>query len=378
MKRAALLFLLLCAALLCIGCAPLQQALEQQLNTANTVVIAAVQPQTEFSGLDTAALEKAAENSTYTYQLLSAESESQQYEALCAAAAEPSTAVLVADLSSRAYAPLIVRLAQKYGLPLILCGVQPSAQTLAEYDNCWYVGFDPALAAEQQAGLLIQAFRNGLVTDQNGDYKQSCLCVGSLATLANQQSGYASKLLQALEIGGIHVAAAADMVTAADAETLAQRLDALLLPQTQAETIEEETADGEIFTQLEEALAPAAAQTELFICGDVMATESVLQTVAALHAAASEEALAGLATPEQTYTVIGFGCSDAIDAALADGTLLGTVTQDTAAAAQAVYAICENLLRHESPTGDTDYHLNDNRSLMLNYQVLTADIKEPT
>ncbi len=366
MKRTVLFSLVAAVCALVCGCTPLKQTLEQQLETADTVVIVATQPLPELAGLDLSVLENV--ESDYRYQTVRTDTAQRQYEALCAAAQDPSTAVLVADLDSRAYSSLIVQLAKQYDLPLLLCGAMPTQQTMDSYEKCWYIGFDPALAAELQAGLLVQAFRDGLIADQNGDYKQSCLCVCSVGGIARQREDYAAHLLQDLELGGIHVTAAAEPLYGVDAEALYQKLDALLLPQAQTVTFEVQE-DGETILQNEEAIIPAAAQTELFLCGDVFSTQAVLRAINALHTASADEALAGFATPERRYTAVGFGHSAAIDAALSDGTLLGAVAPDADAAAQAVLALCENLLRCESPTKGTDHHLQDGKYLMLDYLV---------
>lgn len=59
-------------------------------------------------------------------------------------------------------------LAAEYQIPMIWLGEYPGRAAL-EYENCWYVGSDPAQAGEllgQEAAML---FRDGTAADQNGD-----------------------------------------------------------------------------------------------------------------------------------------------------------------------------------------------------------------
>lgn len=363
--------ILLCwALLLCFGlagCAKWQAALQQQATPADTVVAVGLQQPAEFCVLDGALL-TAAEHCTW--QL--AKEEEEQYQLLATAAQDPTTAVLVAELRSRGYAPRLIELAQSHGLPLVLCGARPSLRVLDDYDNCWYIGFDAALAVERQAQILVAAHQAGLLQDQDGDFKQTALCVVSLPGLERQTDAYADKLLQEIEVGGIHVAAAAQPVYGMDAETLRQRLQEQLLPWQ--EGFEEQLEiDGETVTETYYEPHPPRAATEIFLCGDVLAAEAALATVDILNTAPEDGELAAFATPARRYSLACFGTSEAIAAAMAEGTVLGTVCYDTQAAADALLALCGNLLRQESPTKDTDYHLQDGKYILLDYRVQLAD-----
>lgn len=367
MKRIALFCILLCLGLGLCGCQQLQQALAPQLQEAGTVEVVTLRQPAEFAVLQP---ERLKDRENYHHQ--QAEDAAEQYILLEAAARQPDTAVLVAELDTAGYAPALIELAKENDLPLLLCGACPSEQALTSYENCWYIGFDPQLAAERQAEVLLEAHAAGLIQDQNGDFKQSALCVASFFGQQRQKDGYAARLLHQIELGGVHVEATAPTVYGADAAQLTAKLQELLLPGSHSwEQMVIEGSEEELRTYSEQ-LAPDA-QTELFFCLDTEATQAVLETVSALEAATGDPALADYATPARQYSAVGFGSNAAITAALQDGTLLGTVSYDTAAATDAVLALCENLLQGESPIHDTGLHLQDGHCLLLDYQVTCAD-----
>ncbi len=376
MKRlfAGLLAIIFC--LLSCGCTDFQQALEQQLAGADRVVFVAVQTPDDFAGADIAAFDSAdAPNTSCRYQIVHAKNIPEQLDMLRAAAAAPDTAVLVANLAGTGYAQAVVDIAAAHDLPLLLCGARPVQQVMDSYERCWYVGFDAALAAELQANILVEAFHGDRLNDQNGDYKQSGLILTTMAGYEHQPDSYATSIVRDMELGGIHTTTTVPPMFAANEAELYAALDALLLPQVEETAVETEV-DGEPVIETVLDISPAANQTEFFVCGDTAASNAAIQAVRALQAAAADKTLAEYATPARTYALVSYGYSEAIAAGLADGTVWGAVIQDTAAATQALRALAANLALGYSPTKDTNYHLEDSKCLMLDYQVMYTNTKE--
>ncbi len=368
------------AVIMCIlscGCTDFQQALEQQLAVADTVVFVTAGLPAEFAGADAAVFTSAeTPDAPCRYRTMHTADTSAQLAALRSAAADPSTAVLVVELSGSAgYAKTVLDIAAAHELPLLLCGVRPADTVLDGYENCWYVGFETALAAELQAGILVQAFRDDRLIDQSGDYKQSGLVLRTMAGYEYQPAGYANSLLRDMELGGIHTAATAPPLFAADKTELYAALDTLLLPQVEETTVETQTKDGPVNETIQ-SISPAALDTEFLICADVEASHATIRMVKALRAAAADESLAAYATPARSYALVCYGYSETIAAGLADGTVWGTVYRDTAAAARALLDLGTNLALGYSPTKDTNYHLEDGKYLMLDYTTLHATVKE--
>ena len=345
------------------GCAAFHTALESQLEPADTVVILPSASLPEFSDIDDTLLTGAA--SEMHYAIYPTDIPAAQYSAFTAAAANNDTAVLVAELSSTVYAEAMIETAEAYDLPLIFCGKRPSLSVMERYDNCWYVGFDPALAAELQAKIIVDACRKEIAVDQNGDFKLSSLVTGTGRAMALHTGSYAEQLLSIVELAGIHTAAAAEPVQAADSTALYTKLDELLLPQ-QRPIAEEETPASAY------ELLPPVTDTEILFCADTQSSAAVLQVLAALQQAAEAEVFANVATPAHKYFVACYGIDDAVEQAVKDDIVLGAVGKDTAASTQAILALCENLAKKEAITKNNDYHFEDGKYLMLEYRVITA------
>ena len=366
MKRffCAVLALILSVSL--CGCASLHAMLEAQLEPADTVVLFPSASLPEFSHIDEDLLKNA--NEELRYRSVPTDTPAAQYAAFAAAAAAPDTAVLVAELSSTVYAAAMIETAEEYDLPLIFCGKRPPLSAMEQYDNCWYVGFDPALAAELQAQIVTDAYRADTVTDQSGDFKLSALVTGIRRVLSLHTENYAEKLLHAVELAGAHTASAAEPVFAQDTEALYHKLDELLLPQKQQVIPEQDPQEtGSTF----ELLAPAA-QTELIFCADTEASAAVLQLLTALQNAAKDESLSAAATPERRYFISCYGIDAAVEQAVADGIFLGAVGLDPTACTQAIRALCANLARKEAINKNNTYYFEDGKYLMLDYRVITA------
>lgn len=357
--------LLLLSFALC-GCARISETIEKKVDPADTVVVLTTEQPAELSGLDASYFGSV--SSEYKYEVLTAKDSAEQYAQVQLAAADPHTAVLAVDLSDIGYCSAIADLAKSRDLPLLFCGAKPSDGVFQNYENCWYVGFDPLLAAEDQAAMVVQAFRDKKLADQDGDYKQSCLTVASYAGIQRMRSGYTSRLLNDLDLGGINAFEAAPGVFGTDENTLEEALKALLLPKTVQLELGSQSEGAAVYDET----LPAQAACEIFLCADAASSHAVLKTLDSLSSAAADGSLAGYATPARTYTVVCFGEDEQILNAIADGRVLGTVTPDRAAASVALFDFCENLARHQSLTKNTEYHIGSDSILTLPYIVKTA------
>ncbi len=362
MKRYFCVFLALILSVTLCGCSKFYVYLEERIDPADTVVILTASTPSAFSDLDTTILDN--HQSTLRYRRIASESAAVQYRTFEEAVKAPSTAAVVVELSSRVYAQAMVEAARERALPLVFCGRKPELSTMDLYENCWYVGFEPALASELQAKLVTDAYRADSLTDQSGDYKLNALTVTGIDSRPYLPDGYADTLLNNIELAGIHAVQAADPIFAAGADELYAKLDALLLPQ-------QTTIDG---TDTAVSTAPEAplTHTEIIFCGDTDAATAVLQLLSALEAAAADEELSALATPFRSYYVACYGINAAVETAVKDGLLLGAVGRDTAASTNAILTLCENLARKEAITKNNDYHFVDGKYLMLDYRVISA------
>ncbi len=363
MKRYFCAFLALILSVTLCGCSKIYVYLEEKVNPADTVVILTASTPSDFSDLDTTILDN--HQSSIRYRRIASQSAAAQYRAFEEAVNDPSAAALVVELSSRVYVQAMVEAAREQALPLIFCGRKPDLAAMDLYENCWYVGFEPALAAELQAKLITDAYRADTLTDQSGDYKLNALAVIGSGSRPYLPDSYANSLLDNIELAGIHVAQAADPVFAANADELYTKLDALLLPQ--------QTIAGNTDTVVSAEPEAPLTHTEIILCGDTAATAAVLQLLSALEAAAADETLSALATPSRRYYVACYGINDAVEAVVADGILLGAVGRDTAASTNAILTLCENLARKEAITKYNDFHFEDGKYLMLDYRVISAE-----
>lgn len=63
----------------------------------------------------------------------------------------------------------LLRVAKRHGIPLVLVGRSPLVQEMEDYDKLWYVGSNPALGGELVGEQMAMAFRDGTISDANGD-----------------------------------------------------------------------------------------------------------------------------------------------------------------------------------------------------------------
>lgn len=368
MKRSIYMVLLLAICIVMSGCSELYTALQSRITPETTIFVVGSQNIPEFRDLTPEMFDDA--KSDYIYRYSFEADPKEQYQLIRNAAADPSTAVLVAELRSTVYASAMIECARSAGLPLILCGARPAEAIMERYDNCWYVGFDPLLAAELQAKFVTDAFRGGRLTDQNGDYKFTGLLAGSTDAFRAHAVSYGNTLLNNIRLAGVNLVEAVPAVRSMEEASLSATLEQLLLPQPHAAG-EEAVSPGNSSASLP-FLAPAA-ETELFLCADTKAAHAVLETVKTLDAAAADETLAPYATPQRQYRICTFGIDDAIEKAIREGLLLGAVGKDAEACTDAVMQICENLARKEAITRNNDFHFEYGKYLMLEYRVLAAD-----
>lgn len=369
MKKMLLYFLCLLSAGIFCSCTLLKEVVQQHTETQNTVqVLDSVFPQ-GYQYWSAEDFTQPAGETAFAYQ--QAETSAQQYEQVLEAVESPKTAVLMVGLKETSFVRRILYAAKEQELPVLFYGVQPSAAQLNSYDKCWYVGFNTELLAEKQASLLVSAFRNGKLVDQTGDYKQTGLLVQTQDSSAYTTASYAQSIAQNIELGGIHIVFPNDPVLGVDTKDSLNKLQQLLLPQTL--TISAEEASGESSSQDYGLLQAPQSETEIFVCGDLPSSEAVLQLLEDLAQAAADEAQQGIATPARSYTVVCFGESEKIQTAVNEGTVLGSVTPDFAQAQNALRALSENLVRHESITKNTEYHLENGKNLILDYQILCPE-----
>lgn len=369
MKRIFCAMLALIFSTMVCGCSSVYVYFEEHLESADTVVVLPSASLPEFSDIDETILSRT--ETDLIYKTVQTDTAAAQYRAFCNAAKEPSTAALVVELSSTVYAAAMADTASEYDLPLIFCGKRPTPAVMERYDNSWYVGFDPALAAELQAGIITTACREDIVTDQSGDYKLSALVTGTKGALAHHIPEYADMLLRIIELSGTHTVPAAAPVTASGSESVYALLDSLLLPQKLLLAAEISDTDEESTEPVYEILAPAA-HTELILCADLAASNAVLDLLDALQNAAEDPEFSAYATPARRYFVAAYGIDETVTQAVKDGRILGAVGKDPAACTQIILDLCENLARKEAITKNNDYHFDDGKYLMLDYRVITT------
>lgn len=365
MKRFSYIPLVFFLCVLLCGCSKLNSYLKQSIIPESTVYIVGSQAQPEFRDLDPALL--AITESDFTYQYVFEKDPAEQFRLIESAVKLPSTAVLVAELRSTVYAAAMIECAEKAGIPLIFCGAKPAAAIMERYDNCWYVGFEPLLAAELQAEFITDAFRSGQLLEQSGDYKFSGLFLGGRSGIHSHDVSYKSTVKKNIELAGIRMAEAAAPVYEDDTEHLIKTAGQILLPQ------ENTAEDG---TTAESPYLPPLAQTEIFMSADLAGSHAVLALLDQLAEAAADESLAGCATPPRRYYVCAYGIDETVAAAVSDGTFLGAVGKDSAASTTAVVTLCENLARKEAITRNNEYFFENGKYLMLDYLVLYADTEE--
>ena len=365
MKRFLYISLVFFLCTLLCSCSKLNSYLKQSIIPESTVYIVGSQALPEFRDLDPKQL--ALTESDFAYQYAFEEDPANQFKMIEAAAKAPSTAVLVAELRSTVYASAMIECAEKAGLPLIFCGAKPADAIMERYENCWFVGFEPLLAAELQAKLVTDAFRAGELLEQSGDYKFSGLLLAGRSGIYSHDVSYRSTLKNGIELAGIRMVEAASPVFEENTELLLGAAGQLLLPQ---ENIADEG------TAVESPCLPPLAQTEIFMSADLTGSHAVLALLEQLAAAAADESLAGCATPPRRYYVCAYGIDETVAAAVSDGTFLGAVGKDSAASTAAVVTLCENLARKEAITRNNEYYFENGKYLMLDYLVLCADTEE--
>ncbi len=370
-------FCIAAAFILCLslcGCAKLNTWLSKRLAPADTVVVFPAQLPEEFSDLDTGML--LAQQGDLQYTITPTRGASAQSAAVAAAAQEPSTAALVVELTSTRYVPALINAASTEDLPLILCGERPPLEMLQDYNNCWYVGFDPLLAAELQAKLITDAYRRDELPEQSGDYKYAELFVGSFAAMSAHADTYRSHAVKTIGLSGIRTVSAAAPVVASDSAALLDRLTGLLLPQEiRLPAKQTQEADNAATAPLFETTAPQTS-AEIILCADTAATQAVVAVMDKLNVAANDETIAAFATPVRQYHIAGYGINDAVREMLTEGAILGTVARDTEASTLAVIELCETLARKEAFNKNNDYHFENGKYLMLDYLVFSADMEE--
>ncbi len=369
MKRIFYAVLAFIFSIMICGCSSVYVYFDEYPETAGTVVVLPSASLPEFSDIDETALGNT--ETDLIYKIMQTDTAAAQYRAFCTAAKKSSTAALVVELSSTVFAAAMADTANEYDLPLIFCGKRPASAVMKRYDNSWYVGFDPALAAELQAGIITEAYRGDIVTDQSGDYKLSALVTGTKSAVAHHIPEYANTLLQIIELSGAHTVPAAEPITASDSESVYTLLDTLLLPQKQLLAAEISGTGEESTEPVYEILAPAA-HTELILCADLAASNAVLDLLNSLQNAAEDPELSAYATPARRYFVAAYGIDETVTQAVKDGRILGAVGKDPAACTQVILDLCENLARKEAITKNNDYHFNDGKYLMLDYRVITT------
>ncbi len=77
--------------------------------------------------------------------------------------------VLIVSQETNELDPILLETAKNNGTTLLLLGNCPDHKVLDGYDKAWYVGSDSALGGELLGKQLALAFRDGTISDLNGD-----------------------------------------------------------------------------------------------------------------------------------------------------------------------------------------------------------------
>ena len=361
MKRFFTVLLLLLVCLSLSGCTELLSAFEDKLTLPDRAVVLPAAIPDEFSDLDPTLL---TDTEDLYFSVIDTDGPAAQYEAFCDAVASTDTAVIVTELTTGGYTRRMIEKAKSAGIPLVFCGAQPAGSVMESYDNSWYIGFDSSHAKELQAQLFVDAFHSRTLSDQDGDYKLSCLFAGT-HTSPEEAAHWNSTVTRNMRLGGISCSDAAAPVTAADPDALSASLEQLLLTHKTALPTEAPADNEEVTTEeplIIYAEAPPQTTAELFLCADTAASEAI---IAFLPRLADEGSLAG-----RNYGIVCCGDSAVIRDAIEDGTVLGTVVKEKEQSTAAIRVVCRNLAKQQAVFKDTDYHFSDGKYLIFNYAII--------
>lgn len=222
-------------------------------------------------------------------------------------------------------------LAAEYQIPLIWLGVYPGKEAL-EYENCWYVGSDPAQAGEllgQEAAML---FRDGTAADQNGDLLLQYVWAGN--TGFSGSATLRKYILDECEHYGVYTAEVGSL-------------------NGSAQDLAEEAA-------LE--LAEPAAQPEILLCSDPQALESMELARPSLAWWGEESALPVLTTA---------GSQEEAAELIETGRALAVAWYDGAEASRLTAAMLQNAASL-SFVGQGQDIQPDGQTFAIPYQLMTA------
>ena len=242
-------------------------------------------------------------------------------------------AALLVQLANTEDTTAIVEFAKSKQLPLILFGAQPNTDAMKQYEACWYIGYDPSYLGDLAGLIVADGYKNGLLQDQNKDHLLSYVIL--LPEESPFHTAIAKSALSAIEDTGLYTTGISVFSTGGNRKTACEALAALL--------------------------ANPGNLVEAVICTD---------DASALGAA---DALA--ATAKSAF-VVSIGSAPDAAAAIAQGTLCGSVLTDPSVPAALLKQMALNAANKRFVLEGTQYHMNTNRTIFLPASNITAQNTE--
>lgn len=227
----------------------------------------------------------------------------------------PGTQVMAVNIVDVGNGSAVVEIAKKAQHPVIFFNREPLAQVLQSYEQAFYVGSDPTEAGHYQGEILASYLKAHPEVDLNQDGVINLVMIKGEAMHQDTQSR-TQACLETLREQGVKYkilsSSSADWSYAMAAEEMDKAI----------------TNHG-------------LKQIEAVICNnDAMA----LGAIAALQRFNLNQAQA-----ERTIPVVGIDAIDAAKQAIAEGEMLGTVSNDAAGIARAIVALGQSLEQGKKP-----------------------------
>lgn len=231
----------------------------------------------------------------------------------------------------------IVNMARDAGIPVVFFNRMPSAEVLASYDQCWYVGTDAVGQGELQAQMVVDAWTNDQENwDTNGDgVCQYVLLMGT--------AGHSDATDRA---NGFHDAIAAS---------------GLAVEELASEYANWSTADA--LDIMQTWIGRYGDGIEMVVSGnDAMA----LGAVEALRSN-------GLITDEDYVPVIGVNALPEVSELIRSGVMLGSVLTSPYDAARATIDMCINAANGVDVLEGTEWEFSEDKIVRIPDEMITID-----
>ena len=220
---------------------------------------------------------------------------------------------LIVNLVDRTTAVYLIRLVMPYGVPLVFINREPLMEDLVLYDKAYYVGNNPKHSGQLCGELLVDYFAENPDADRNGDG------VIQYVMLKGEPGHQDTELRTIYAVKALQEAGFA------------------------LEKLAEDTAMWERSIAQDKMSSYLSSYGEQIECVIANNDEMALGAIEALKAA-------GYFSRGKFLPVVGVDATDHARAALAEGTLLGTVLNDPQGLSEAAYQLALLLAQGEPAT----------------------------